>query len=203
MSPAARTSKSISVSSTPQPPQVSPHHLALEPSPQLPPVLLPTPLQPLLCPPHCGQRDPTPGRVRCSLQGCTLQWPLIRRSPSPYEVPQSPACSTPHSSLGPPAPRQVHPHPSFCRRVLAAWNVPPAACGQKAPPGMAFLVPSPPYQPATATASACSPFLSFPVALTHIMCAESLQSCPTLCDPMNCSLPGSSVHGILQARILE
>ena len=29
------------------------------------------------------------------------------------------------------------------------------------------------------------------------------QSCPTLCDPMDCTLPGSSVHGILQSRILE
>ena len=29
------------------------------------------------------------------------------------------------------------------------------------------------------------------------------QSCPTLCDPMDCSLPGSSIHGIFQARILE
>ena len=29
------------------------------------------------------------------------------------------------------------------------------------------------------------------------------QSCPILCDPMDCSLLGSSVHGILQARILE
>ena len=29
------------------------------------------------------------------------------------------------------------------------------------------------------------------------------QSCPTLCDPMDCTLPGSSVYGILQARILE
>ena len=29
------------------------------------------------------------------------------------------------------------------------------------------------------------------------------QSCPTLCDPMDCSLPGSSAHGVLQARILE
>ena len=29
------------------------------------------------------------------------------------------------------------------------------------------------------------------------------QSCPTLCDPMDCSLPGSSVHGMSQARILE
>ena len=28
-------------------------------------------------------------------------------------------------------------------------------------------------------------------------------SCPTLCDPMNCRLPGSSVHEIFQARILE
>ena len=28
-------------------------------------------------------------------------------------------------------------------------------------------------------------------------------SCPTLCDPMDCSLSGSSVHGILQAKILE
>ena len=32
---------------------------------------------------------------------------------------------------------------------------------------------------------------------------EVAQSCPTLCDPMDCSLPGSSVHGILQARVLE
>ena len=29
------------------------------------------------------------------------------------------------------------------------------------------------------------------------------QSCPTLCDPMDCSPPGSSVHRILQARVLE
>ena len=35
------------------------------------------------------------------------------------------------------------------------------------------------------------------------MHAKSPQSCPTLCDPMYCSPPGSSVPGILQARILE
>ena len=35
------------------------------------------------------------------------------------------------------------------------------------------------------------------------MCAKSLQPCLTLCDPMDCSPPGSSVHGILQARTLE
>ena len=33
--------------------------------------------------------------------------------------------------------------------------------------------------------------------------SEVAQSCPTLSDPMDCSLPGSSVHGILQARVLE
>ena len=33
--------------------------------------------------------------------------------------------------------------------------------------------------------------------------AKSLQSCPTLCDPIGSSPPGSSVPGILQARILE
>ena len=35
------------------------------------------------------------------------------------------------------------------------------------------------------------------------MCAKSFRSCLTLCDPMDCSPPGSSVHGILQAGILE
>ena len=33
--------------------------------------------------------------------------------------------------------------------------------------------------------------------------SEVAQSCPTLCDPMDCSLPGFSVHGIFQVRILE
>ena len=33
--------------------------------------------------------------------------------------------------------------------------------------------------------------------------AKSLQTCPTLCDPVHCTPPGSSVHGILQAIILE
>ena len=32
---------------------------------------------------------------------------------------------------------------------------------------------------------------------------EVAQSCPTLSDPMNCSPPGSSIHGIFQARVLE
>ena len=38
---------------------------------------------------------------------------------------------------------------------------------------------------------------------THGVRAKSLQSCLTLCDSLDCSRPGSSVQGILQARILE
>ena len=39
--------------------------------------------------------------------------------------------------------------------------------------------------------------------LSQLCCAQSLQLCPILCNPMDCSLPGSFVHGILQARIVE
>ena len=35
------------------------------------------------------------------------------------------------------------------------------------------------------------------------MCVLVAQLCPALCDPMDCSWPGSSVHGILQVKILE
>ena len=45
---------------------------------------------------------------------------------------------------------------------------------------------------------------SFFSSLLYVcQCAKSLQLCPTLCNPMDYSLPGSSVHGIFQARILE
>ena len=42
-------------------------------------------------------------------------------------------------------------------------------------------------------------YTGFPVTWV----SEVAQSCPTLCDPVDCSLPRFSVHGILQARILE
>ena len=35
------------------------------------------------------------------------------------------------------------------------------------------------------------------------ICTKSFQSCLTLCSPMDCNLPGSSVHGILQARTMD
>ena len=45
-------------------------------------------------------------------------------------------------------------------------------------------------------------FLSEPPENPKV-CVLAIQLCPTLCNPMDCSLPASSVHGILQTRILE
>ena len=39
--------------------------------------------------------------------------------------------------------------------------------------------------------------------LSAAAAAKLLQSCLTLCNPMDCSLPGSSIHGVFQARVLE
>ena len=44
---------------------------------------------------------------------------------------------------------------------------------------------------------------SLPSSRMPAAAAKSLQSCPTLCDPIDGLLPGSSLPGILQARILE
>ena len=41
------------------------------------------------------------------------------------------------------------------------------------------------------------------VSTMGVKWSEVTQSCPTLCDPMGCSLPGSSIHGIFEARVLE
>ena len=46
-------------------------------------------------------------------------------------------------------------------------------------------------------------FLFFLISLTEVKWSEVAQLCPTLCGPVGCSLPGSSVRGILQARMLE
>ena len=57
----------------------------------------------------------------------------------------------------------------------------------------------------TAAAAAAKLLQSCPTLVVSKVESESevAQSCPTLCDPMDCSLPGSSVHGIFQARVLE
>jgi len=45
--------------------------------------------------------------------------------------------------------------------------------------------------------------LELQLILTAAAAAKSLQSCPTLCDPIDGSPPGSPIPGILQARVLE
>ena len=45
--------------------------------------------------------------------------------------------------------------------------------------------------------------MSFPFIILMCVHDRSLQSCSILCNPLDCSPPGSSVHGILQSRILE
>ena len=47
------------------------------------------------------------------------------------------------------------------------------------------------------------PSLSAPTASEAAAAAKSLQSCPTLCDPIDSSPPGSPIPGILQATVLE
>ena len=49
----------------------------------------------------------------------------------------------------------------------------------------------------------CSPCSSATFWHTQSFLAQSLQSCPDLCNSMDCDLPGSSVYGSLQAKILE
>ena len=77
------------------------------------------------------------------------------------------------------------------------------------PLGMWTLVPQPGIEPVTLTleAQSLNPWITREVPqLFHLEGErerEVAQSCPTLCDPMDCSLPGSFVHGISQAIVLE
>ena len=61
------------------------------------------------------------------------------------------------------------------------------------------------FSPINSCASPCFPGRADSIALWKraCVCVQSLQSCLTLCHPMFCSPPDSSVHGTLQARILE
>ena len=47
------------------------------------------------------------------------------------------------------------------------------------------------------------PYVTTGKTMNVKMKVKITQSCPTLCNPMDCSLPGSSVHGIFQVRVLE
>ena len=63
--------------------------------------------------------------------------------------------------------------------------------------------PNPGIKPRSATLKADYSYCKPPGKPRICTAAKSLQSCLTLCDPMDCSIPGFSVHGILQARTLE
>ncbi|CAI9176007.1 unnamed protein product [Rangifer tarandus platyrhynchus] len=52
-------------------------------------------------------------------------------------------------------------------------------------------------------AYSCFSFCDSNCCQLYVVCVRVARLCPTLCDPMDCSSRGSSVHGILQARILE
>ena len=56
--------------------------------------------------------------------------------------------------------------------------------------------------PGWAVSISVLPLILLCLLLVHA-CVLSFQSCLTLCNPMDCSLPGSSIHGFLQARILK
>ena len=60
------------------------------------------------------------------------------------------------------------------------------------------------WERSTFKAVHCHPaYLTYMQSVCMCVCVCVAQLCPTLCDPMDCSPSGSSVHRILQARILE
>ena len=66
-----------------------------------------------------------------------------------------------------------------------------------------LLTPNPSHPATPARGPGQNPLPVTPGLTDFPYCGSDAQSCPTLCDPVDCSPPGSSVHGILPARILE
>ena len=71
------------------------------------------------------------------------------------------------------------------------------------PPGPKMSDPSPPHQTGKTWLCSCAVYGFFYNQDAPAAAANSLQSCPTLCDPIDGSPPGSSVSGIFQARTVE
>ena len=82
------------------------------------------------------------------------------------------------------------------------WTHICAHAGQRARHGLisGHLLPN---NPLKQKASSICPWEYSRIAFYHTVLCVYAQSCPTLCDPLDCSPPGSFVHGILQARILK
>ena len=117
-----------------------------------------------------------------SLQSCPTLWDPIDSGPPGSSIPGIPQARTLEwvaisfsnaCMLSPVMSDSVQPHRQRPTRFLHPWNFP----GKNTGVGCHFLL--------------------------QCMHAKSLQSCPTLCNPMDSSPPASSVYRILQARILE
>ena len=106
-------------------------------------------------------------------------------------------------------------------QTLARWQADTTHFWENSAPYCGLMGSSPRYVSST-QCNTCThsqphgPWLSWKVLLTAPWCwsrnvllnkevseSEVVPSCPTLCDPIDCSLPGSSVHGIFQAIVLE
>ena len=87
------------------------------------------------------------------------------------------------------------------------WNgLPCPPLGDLPSPGMELVFTSPALAGRFFTTSTTwwgKEVLFYHIPRSEVKWNEVAQSCPTLCDPMDCSLPGSFLHGILQARLLE
>ena len=99
-------------------------------------------------------------------------------------------------------------HPCFCIKIslslsfLFAVELPYRSLGDPKPSFIQFVTFS--IQVDSFSKPVCGLLIKSVYKLSSLVSeSEVAQSCPTLCDPMDCSLPGSSVHGIFQAIVLE
>ena len=83
---------------------------------------------------------------------------------------------------------------------IKCYNTQTAAAAKSLKSCPTLCIPHPWDSPGTNTGVGCHFLLQCMKVKSE---SEVAQSCPTLSDPMDCSLPGSSFHGIFQARVLE
>ena len=152
--------------------------------------------------PHQTPNLPTPSPWTCLSSGfCEIS--LDRHSPS--KLTHDLTARIPKqllSAVQPASSRRGH---AFCSHSLAscASTLPPAkGAGSYFQPLHTYPACTPPghFPPSPGHSELSN--IHFHLALT-ILYSEIAQSCMTLCNPMVCSLPGSSLHRILQARVLE
>ena len=90
-------------------------------------------------------------------------------------------------------------------RLLCPWDFPRQEHWNGLPSPPPGDLPDPGTEPVTPASPALTGrfFTAEPPGSPQLGLSKAAQSCPTLCDPTDCSPPGSSVRGIFQARVLE